>query len=351
MNKLTYFYVNSSLFLIAICFFPSCRQSSNSCELSFYHWKRELNIFPQEQAYLDSTNVKKLYLHFFDVDYDFNKKETKPLASLIVKNTPANILEIVPTIFITNRTLLQLEESELPILSDHILKKINSLSENLQQYTIKEIQIDCDWSEKTKWRYFRFLTILKDQIQSKSWELSATIRLHQIKFFKRTGVPPVDRGMLMFYNMGDLENPESKNSILDLAVAKQYLVNFDQYPLALDLALPIFSWGVLFRDGKMIKLINQLEETELTDPERFFKVDQNQYELVKSTYLHGHYLYQKDHIRLEKISIKNLQDAIDMLDGHLKKEDRHLVFYHLDTLTIKHFPYQTLHQLGQELNN
>ena len=134
MRNLTYFTFNSFVFFIVLYSFSSCRQSNNFCELSFYHWKSELYISPQEQVYLDSINVKKIYLHFFDVDYDFNKKETKPLAPLIIKKSPINISEIVPTVFITNRTLLQLEEHELPVLSNHIFKKINDLTKNLKQF-------------------------------------------------------------------------------------------------------------------------------------------------------------------------------------------------------------------------
>lgn len=350
-KKIFSVFLKSILILGIGSLITSCRPENSVCELSFYHWKSQLDIGKSEQLYLDSLNVKKLYLRFFDVDYDFNKKETKPLAPLSIKKKPSSHLEIVPTIFITNRTLLQLEEEELPILSNHIFEKINLLAKDLEGFPIHEIQIDCDWSERTKWRYFRLLTLFKNQIQQNGWQLSVTIRLHQIKFFNRTGVPPADRGILMFYNIGEVAEWETKNSILDLAIAQQYLVNFDQYPLALDLALPIFSWGVLFRDEKMIRLLNTINESKLSDTERFLKIEKNRYKIIKSTYLDGHYLYQEDLIRFEKITTTDLQKAIDLLDPYLKKENRHLVFYHLDSTTIKPFPYESLHKLGQKLSH
>ncbi len=45
--------------------------------------------------------------------------------------------------------------------------------------------------------------------------LSSTIRLHQIKYRERTGVPPVERGMLMFYNMGQFSADPEARAIFD----------------------------------------------------------------------------------------------------------------------------------------
>ncbi len=75
--------------------------------------------------------------------------------------------------------------------------------------------------------------------------LSATIRLHQVKYFETTGVPPVKSGMLMFYNTGDLENPSEENSILNIETAELYLSGLEDYPMQLDIVLPLFSWAVV----------------------------------------------------------------------------------------------------------
>ena len=215
-----------------------------------------------------------------------------------------------------------------------------------------EIQIDCDWSGTTKEKYFKLLSFLRKKIASKKIKLSSTIRLHQIKFFKKTGVPPVDRGMLMFYNVGEVADISTQNSILDLEIAKQYLENFDNYPLQLDLALPIFSWGVLFRDGKMIKLISGLREAELSDSTRFVNSSASRilnfgstFEVKKSTYLDGRYLYEGDQIRLESVRLEVLEETAQLLKEHLFNEDLTISFYHLDTTTIKHFQYEKLQDI------
>ena len=79
--------------------------------------------------------------------------------------------------------------------------------------------------------------------------LSATIRLHQVKYYKQAGIPPVDRGMLMFYNMGKLNALTAENSIYNSNDAAGYIETVDDYPLKLDLALPAFSWAVHFRNS------------------------------------------------------------------------------------------------------
>ena len=66
---------------------------------------------------------------------------------------------------------------------------------------VKEIQIDCDWTASTQEAYFEFLHYLKEKAKDKQIQLSATIRLHQLSMTP----PPVDRGILMMYNTGDVK--------------------------------------------------------------------------------------------------------------------------------------------------
>ena len=223
---------------------------------------------------------------------------------------------------------------------------INQLISKFSNHKIKEIQFDCDWTQKSKVKYFDFLQDIKTQLQGSSILLSSTIRLHQIKYFEETGVPPVDRGALMFYNMGNLEDITAENSILDLSIAKEYLNNFEKYPLALDVALPVFSWGVLIREGKMIKLINNLQSFDLKDESRFSKIDKTHFEVIKSTYLQGYYLYKEDEIRLEKASIEQLQESADLLSSVIGDSDLTVIFYHLDSIVINNYPNEALEDIA-----
>jgi hypothetical protein len=232
------------------------------------------------------------------------------------------------------------------------------------------VQLDCDWTISTRVVYFHFLAALRARLPQ-GVALSATLRLHQYRYPDRTGIPPVDRVMLMFYNMGQLDDPDEPNSILNLAAAQPYLDGAPPYPVPLDVALPVFRWGVLYRDGRMTKLIHDLTADELAaDTARFVYVAPGtrhqpsvppgqggstrgrsevtngapgrqrseagghahspSYEVKKNTYLHGYYLYPGDRIRTEAVTPALLRDARRAVAALPTCGDvRYVAYYHL----------------------
>jgi len=187
------------LFIFSILFF-SCKKNPPQITPSFYHWQTEFQLADSEKTYLQNFPIQKLYVKFFDVDWH-SSGEPLPQAEVIWKEPIAENIEIIPTVFITNRSLKNYPLEKMEDLGDHILSKILEIVP-VENRKFSEIQIDCDWSGTTKEKYFRLLSFLRNKLAPQNINLSATIRLHQIKFFKKTGVPPVDKGMLMFYNVG-----------------------------------------------------------------------------------------------------------------------------------------------------
>ena len=331
--------------ILLLLFIFSCNKKEAVIQPAFYHWQTALRLSQIEKNYLDNLNVQKLYIKFFDVDWDFEQGAPTALASIEPVSTLKEGMEIVPTVFITNRTLVNLSKKKLTDLASKITQKLFRQKKTFSKQKISEIQFDCDWTETTKEKYFELLKIIKKTVEKEGISLSATIRLHQIKYFQKTGVPPVQRGMLMYYNMGEVQKMEATNSILDNQIGRQYLANLKEYPLSLDVALPLFQWGVLFRNRQMIKLINQLEVTDLADPVYFVKEEKSAWKVIKSTYLNGHYLYENDLIRLERVQLEDLSAAAFLLQSKLNQEDRHIVFYHLDSTVIRHFSTSELQRI------
>ncbi len=346
----TVFSASATAFLLCyFCFANSrCSQSEQhqAVATAFYHWQTKLHLTPTERSYLDSLGVKKLYVKFFDVDWDEASGQPVPLATIEIDTSLLAGLEIVPTVFITNRTLLNLPMPAIDSLASRILQKIGTLA--MQPPT--EIQFDCDWTDQTQAKYFALLTNFQLAVGrtpstvARPPIISATIRLHQLKYLEKTGVPPVDRGMLMCYNMDDLENWDTENSIIDPKIASSYmstesLSSKQTYPLPLDVALPLFRWGVLFRDGQMIKLLNNLSEADLKDSIRFKVTAPNRYEVVKSTYMQAHYLYAGDQLRLEAAGLEAIEAVAALLNNKVELEQSSTIaFYHLDTSTVRLFP-------------
>jgi len=149
----------------------------------------------------------------------------------------------------------------------------------------------------------------------------------------------------MCYNVGDLQKWDTQNSILDNKTTSTYLKTNMTYALPLDIALPVFRWGVLFRDGEMIKLLNQLDTSSLDDKNFYSQESDNRYSVRQSTYLKGHYLYPGDQIRLESISSSILKTVSQQLKYALPSHKRDLIFYHLDSLTVSNYPVTEIKEI------
>jgi hypothetical protein len=340
--RLKFFIFHFSFFI----FFTSCQPAPRTVHRAFYHWKTDITLSDVEKKYLNSLNIHQLYLHFFDIDVQSG--EILPIA--ILKNPQKNTvnLPIIPTIFITNRTFQNIPITKIPNFAAMVLAKITAITLQNDFPTPTEIQFDCDWSETTRAAYFAFLQEFHRQSHI---NLSATIRLHQIKFPEKTGIPPVQRGMLMFYNMSEIDNAATKNSILDVAEGEKYLSRASEYPLELDVALPLFRWGAVFRNGELIKLITALEDRKLAD-NQLFKNNRNfEYELLQSTYFGGYYLYKGDVIRVEGVSLVELSRAAQVVQAAIQKNKALTVsFYHLDSAVINRFQCYDLEKIYHIFN-
>lgn len=324
-------------YLLLLFLLSSCHpKEETQVERAFYHWKSTIEEGVMD-APLERLGVKKIYLRVFDIDWDAAYGGPVPVGQLINPEAIPRQLTIIPTIFITNRTFRELPEAQLSQLSSQIYQKLQNIF--IEKEVIQEVQFDCDWTQTTQEAYFHFLKLFK---RLSALNISVTIRLHQIRYPDQTGVPPADRGMLMFYNMGELESWEEPNSILNLDKARPYLQEKQTYPLPLDLALPIFSWGVVFRNDQMIKLVHKLSERDLTDTSRFEMLEKNHFRVTKSTYVEGLYLYADDYIRLEKIESKNLEEAVKLNLPLFTQRAFTLSLYHLDTTFINMLTYDQI---------
>jgi hypothetical protein len=311
----------------------------------FYHWKSTLSLDTSESTYLQNLQTSKLYLRYFDVEWAPYEKAALPISIISIDTSGIRDLEIIPTVFITNKTMRNLPSEDCPDLVQNIVLKINSLTKELSNQKISEIQIDCDWTRSSKDTYFNFLNLLKSELATQGITLSTTLRLHQYRDRESTGIPPVDRVMLMFYNMGEVNDYKETNSILNLPAALHYLNTDEAYPLPLDMALPLFKWGCIFRDQNLIHLSNDLSEKELRDTSRFIKMENDYFRVIKSTYLKGYFLYSGDEIRLESVSYNLLEQSVDLLQKVKNANDFSIVFYHLDICNINQFSPKQLNEL------
>ncbi|MCR8710310.1 hypothetical protein [Aliarcobacter butzleri] len=288
----------SLILVFALIVFSYNKTQKKDIQISFYSW---------ENSFEEQNINEKLYIKVLDVNFS-TKLE---LLKTNIKDAPKNF---IPVIYITNETMKNVDYS---LVSKAIL-------ETLKNYKFDEIQIDCDWSLSTRSNYFNLLEDLKEKLNKK---ISATIRLHQIKYYAKTGIPPVDYGVLMYYNMSNIGDFNTKNSILDNEIAKKYHYNFDVYPLKLKLALPLYSQAIQFREEKAISLFEGVEEKDFNND--FEKLENNRYKVLNSHYFKGRYIYKDDIFRLENSNEQDIKIALkDFLDLSKNRYDE-VIFYTL----------------------
>ncbi len=335
--------------LMGVNIFSSCNEAKNDSEIepAFYYWKTVFKLSDFEKQRLDSLHVKTIYIKFFDVGWDDKAQRPVPIAKLQANNfTLPQKLSVIPTVFITNECIQKIHSSQIAELADNIYRLVHEIINSHGFNNITEIQIDCDWTASTKSNYFLLLEKIKTLWKNTAIPVSATIRLHQIKFMGKTGVPPVDRGLLMCYNMGNLKNIATKNSIIETAELKKYAGNLYNYPLPLDIALPLFDWKVLFRKNVYAGLIENLPDGVFTNS--FSTKKDNRYQLLKDTLLQGYDLKQGDVLRSEQSDCSEILSAAGEINKRLKNTRPRVSLYHLDSVILKKY---TLHELETIYNS
>ena len=337
--------------LCLVFFFFACESQPSApkpTHVGFYYWQTTWQWNRALQNHYEKLGAKELYVRFFDLDWNENTGKVVPVAPLQEGKTaialPATA-QITPTVFITNRAMYHLPDAEVEKVAEKIYQKIKAQWQAIFPAlpALQGIQLDCDWSGETREKFFKLCKVLKQKIAPA--QLSATIRLHQIKYAAKTGIPPIDKGVLMCYNMGKMNGDNTQNSILDIDILQSYAPALPKYPLPLDIALPTFAWGVLKREGRVINLLNNISIKDFQSP-NFIAGKRNTWRVAKGHYLGGIYLYEGDEIRFEQISENLLQKAKETLQPYLQGRQYAMIFYHLHSKIGEHFSSESLQKLA-----
>ena len=296
---------------------------------------------------MEQHGVKDLYLRFFDVAWDATFLKALPIAQVRIADSVLlhkNDLNIIPTVFITNECIRYIQPAQCKVLAQNIYDLVTGIA-SLKNIRIKEIQIDCDWTASTKEKYFSILSELQkiDTLHL----YSATIRLFQVKYAAEAGIPPVKKGLLMCYNMGNLKSVETDNSILDPAEVKKYTSNLDKYPLPLDIALPAFGWHVLFRNNIYTGLIQNLHQHSLNVHAK--TISKDRFEIVNDITLNNVELKKGDMLLYESSSYEDIMAAATIIKQKIKSDSLRLSLYHLDSITLSKYSTHEIEAIFRSL--
>ena len=217
-----------------------------------YYWRTDLHLDSTERAFLKQHHINKVYCRYFDVVMSDDGTEPKPNATIAFTDTLPTGIELIPTVYITEDCMQKPHKD----LAEKLVKRIMQMNETNHIGNVHEIQIDCDYTSKSRATYYQFLEQVRHHLSPTSYHLSTTIRLHQLSM----PVPPVDYGVLMVYNTGDPRKWQERNPILDYRDVYPYLNKLAQYQLPLAAAYPVYQW---IRNIQNVRIEHTVEAAEI----------------------------------------------------------------------------------------
>ena len=331
------------LFAVVSLLLLSCGRKGRSGEgeafRGIYYWKTDFVITPSDSAFLSAHRIDRIYLRFFDVILS-NKAITGytgpvPNATVTFSSPKPESIEIVPVVFITLEALKDMTVSgRTGESAGKIFSRIDAMCRSHGLGPLREIQIDCDYTERTKDGYFALCKALRAFLEPKGISLTSTLRLHQL----RDAAPPVDAVSLMLYNTDNFRRADVDNSILNPQTVKTYLKG--DYPLPASVALPLYSWGIWMRDGSFRAI---LHKSEYSDTLLYKAGEDNRYTVIRDHIVEGHDLREGDVIRMESSPIEVVTEVQEYARRYLGS--RSVILYHLDSLSLSRYSFDQIEKL------
>jgi len=302
---------------------------------AIYHWKNKIDLTASEQSFLKRHHIGRIYVRFFDVTSAENGRyKAIPTATVEFTSQLPDSIEVVPTVYITTEAMEGMTDS-IDFYAEKLYGRIMAMASANHIKNVREVQLDCDWTETLRDDYFNLCRSMKSRLQERGIKLSSTIRLHQL----RQQAPPVDFGVLMLYNVADVKRIETQNSILTLADVAPYLKGDFNYPLPLSFAYPAFSWSVVFRDNHFERLCNIPHDT-LLNCNRFERLALNRYpgkryEVEQD--IAEYDLKAHDIVRYEQPDAEEIIYLKSVVEEKLGKQAHANIIYHLDEKCLNQY--------------
>ena len=337
--------------LAGLVFFVACKKENNPAPapaISFYHWKTIFEPTEFEVSSLKELSTQRLYVRLFDVGYGLDNSTTPlvPLATAAFRNPPP--VPVVGVVYIDNTSLLRdLENINADDLAERIVNRSLAIIRENKLPEANELQIDCDWTTSSRDFFFSLLEKIKSRLPE-AYTLSVTLRLHQYKNPEQTGVPPADKATLMVYNMGSLRAFGKENSIIDRDVSSSYLKTTSKYPLPLNVALPLFSWSVLFDKDMTYQGLIRMVPQNLDDKTLWKKVDGGLYQLAQTQTLDARTIPEGWYLRAETVKKDVLRDVAKLLGQSVAPVDT-VIFYHLDEQILREWSVNELKEIANQV--
>ena len=325
LENLPIFALMKKYLYLLLVLLGACSYEDTPPEQALYCWKTQVQFSAEEADFVKNNRIERLYIRYCDVGLRDNAPV--PIAPVDIDTLSLQGKTVIPVVYLKNEIFTsELTEGNSTYIST-LAHKLGDYIEQINRYyrlRVSEVQFDCDWSLSTKQAYFSMLEAFKKEYP---YQLSATIRLHQVKYREETGVPPVDYGVLMYYNMGRI-SATGANSIYDRSTALRYLGKLREYPLPLDIALPMFAWGVHSADGQVLNLVGGLTHAQAQAISTLVRIDASDiYKVAEQTYYKGRVWQAGDLIKIEEVSDAQRKEMLADLREYSSQPIRRVIWF------------------------
>jgi hypothetical protein len=146
-------------------------------------------------------------------------------------------------------------------------------------------------------------------------------------------------------------NYDVDNSISSVKTLSKYMSG-EPYPVKLDVALPLFNWAVMFRNGKFNGLINNVSFDDYkNDTSSYMAISTNRFRLKKDMVLGNKYFRYGDEVRVEEVSQAELGKMTKFLKQNISiDKNTRLTFFSWDTTYIKRYGIKNLKDFNNLLH-
>lgn len=320
----------------------SCQDKTSNyspAENGIYYWRTSFSLNERERNFLKKHYIKKMYVHFFDVQNDWKANNIVPEATIKFNDSVPRGIAVVPTIYITHSAMeaMQLREDEY---AEKMLRRVNAMCKK-NNISFNELQLDCDWTKSTQKHFYRLCEAMKSRLDSTQC-LSSTIRLHQLT----QTPPPVDKGVLMVYNTGNLMEMTTDNSIFSYKDIEPYLRDdrLSKYSLPIDVAYPVYGWSLIYNlggDGEY-HFNRIMQRSDFSSYPEIKQIKENVYEATTTINFSQDEdswdnVYKGGRIRVERPTAKEIMKVKTLIDDKLKGKPHNNILYHLDEQQLSHY--------------
>lgn len=292
-------------------FFNSCQRKEIKITPAFYYWKTVFTTTSHEKEIWNRIGFKKMGLRFFDVGME--NGIPRPMAELKIESALPDKLNIEPVVFIQEKVFRSLDSVEAWKLGEKIFHRISGMAAAFH-ISFNQIQLDCDWTLSSRNLYFTLIKAVKNKAlktRKAPVNITCTLRLHQFKYPDKAGIPPADRVVLMIYNLNNPGSRAGQNSIFFKPLAEKYISKRNvNYPIPMDAAIPLFSWGVLKRQHKNIRLLNHWSPE--TSPGKIQMKSKHTFQVISPFEWQGFEVMEGDQISYEAAGIQEAKEAASL---------------------------------------